>query len=407
MSDFVSGKRRVAVLMTGVPRGYERCVGSLRFMLEECDATYHAVIREEFATGQTLEDLKSAFPGIVIIVVPAEETRKAVASFVGRAVAPTLIMMWHEIAYAAEWIANLYDYQCILRMRFDIFLHRQYLPEVPFCEDAVWLPSQMNWSGSNDMICLAAPQAFRKYANTFSRLDAIVGEGIGIPEAIIARSIAMAGLIEHALNVFFILYREILFSELSDAQLSILAHMHPALSTYKLGGRGDSPERRARAVADIEALTRQEHFFPIYETRNAGSNFYPPEKDARDGSSFRWMSMHAHMNVAISRRARSISFVVHFHVADWNVSQLKVLVDGFPLELKVVSTDAHGRARLFASLEGVDPRRPWSKIGFSCGTIVVPSESGANSNDHRALSVAIGVPQIDEWAGDSRINASP
>lgn len=400
------GKRRVAILMTGVPRGYSRCVEPLRLMLEECDVTYYAVVREEFATIQTLDELKAAFPDIVIFSVPVEETRKAVAAVAGLPVAPTLVMMWHEIFYATERIADLYSYECILRTRFDVFMHRQYLPEVLVSDDAVWLPEQMSWSGSNDMICLAAPQAFKKYADTYARLPSIVAQGIGIPEAIITRSLAMAGLVEHALNIFFILYRDVLFSQLSDVQLSILAHMHPAMSTYKLGGRGDSPERRARVIADIDALAQRDQAFPLFETRNAGANFYPPEQDARDGSAFRWMSMHAHMNIAISRRARSISFLVHFHVAGWDTSELNVLVDGFPLDLKVVSTDAFGRARLSASLEGMVARRPWSKVGFSCGTIVVPSESGANPNDHRPLSVAIGVPRIDEWDGKSNIDAN-
>ncbi|MFM0184919.1 hypothetical protein PQR25_03970 [Paraburkholderia nemoris] len=396
ISDPVSAKRRVAVLLTGVPRGYARCVAPLRFLLEECEVAYHAVIREEFATPQTLDELRDAYPGVTTIVVPTNESRKAVAPFEGKAVASTLVMMWQEIAYATARIADLASYQCVLRMRFDIYTHRQYLPEVRLDDGDVWLPSQMSWSGSNDMMCLAAPREFAAYAGTFGRLESIVAEGIVVPEAIMARSIAMARLAESALDVYFVLYRDALFSGVDDARLRILAHVHPALSTYKLGGRDDSPERRAREISEVERLSQHERGFPLYEARNAGSNFYPVETDDRDGSAFRWMGVHAHMNVAISRRARSLSFVVHFHIAGWEISKLKVLADGYPLNLEVIAVDGFGRQRVSASLQGVALRRPWSKIGFSCGTFAIPSESGANPNDHRLLSVAIGVPVVDE-----------
>ncbi|TDQ92434.1 hypothetical protein [Paraburkholderia silvatlantica] len=394
MKQEIISKRKLAVLLTGVPRSYERCLEPLKFLVSEWDVSFFAVVREEFASADTLANLAKALPGMGTVVVPAQATKEAVAKFKSMPVSPTVVMMWHELAFATQVIEDLEEYELVFRTRFDVFFHRQFLPEIVQRQDDVYLPVQMSWSGANDMLCLANPRAFSRYAATYERLMTIVQEGVGVPEAITSRSLALAGLDEQRLDVLFILYRDVLFSTLSDEELRALAHIHPALSTYKLGSALDTPELRARCLKQIRDVTNLEARYPLNVTWNTDANFYPTEIDARDGRVFRWMALHAHMNVALPCDASTISFLVHFHIAGWDLTQFSLLVDGTTIPLVVKSVDEHRRLCVEGSLVGVKFRRPWSKLGFSSRKVAVPSQLGANPNDHRSLSVAIGAINI-------------
>ncbi|TCW78831.1 hypothetical protein C5O80_31610 [Burkholderia sp. SRS-46] len=394
--------RKVAVLLTGVPRNYERCIEPLRFLLQDRDVDYFAVFREEFASAEALAAL--ALQGLKAIVVPIQSTSEAIARFAGKPIKPTIVMMWHELSYGIRQIDNLSDYQLVFRTRFDVFFHRQFLPEVIAGDDDVYLPSQMSWSGTNDMLCLAGPRAFLRYASTYDRLGQIVDEGIWNPEIIAARSVAIASLVQHRLDVFFVLYRHALFSSLTDEELRILATAYPTLSTYKIGSNLDTPESRAQCLREIRAATETELRFPLHTAGNTDANFYPIEVDARDGTVFRWMAVHAHLNRALSPRAKSLSFLLHFRVSEWTLSDFTLHIDGTPVQLVETSTDEYGRVRVEGTLQGMQFRRPWSKFGFSSRRVVVPSQTGANPNDHRKLSVAVGAIQI-RGEDDARANS--
>ncbi|HDR8988597.1 hypothetical protein [Burkholderia vietnamiensis] len=383
---------KIAVLLTGVPRNYERCIEPLRFLLQDREVDYFAVFREEFASAEELAAL--ALQGFKAIVVPIQSTVEAVARFAGKPIAPTVVMMWHELSYGTRQIDNLADYQLVFRTRFDIFFHRQLLPDVIAGDDDVYLPNQMSWSGANDMLCLASPRAFLRYASTYDRLGQIVDERIYVPEVIAARSLAIASLVQNRLDVFFILYRHALFSDLADEELRILALVHPTLSTYKIGSDLDTPEFRAHRIRTIRATIEHELRFPLHAAGNMDANFYPIEVDARDGAVFRWMALHAHLNRAVSPRAKSLSFLVHFRVPEWTLSDFTLHIDGMPVQLAETSTDEYGRVRVEGALQGMQFRRPWSKFGFSSRRVAVPSQIGANPDDHRMLSVAIGAIEI-------------
>lgn len=382
-------------MLTGVPRGYERCVDKLKFMLGEWNVSYFAVIREEFASEEAHESLARAFPRVKTIVVPRQATADAVSRFEREPVASTLVMMWHEIAYGVRAIERLTDYQAVLRVRFDIYFQKQFLPEEIPSDDQVLLPPQMSWSGANDMLCLAAPQAFRRYAETYEKLDHIVGEEIYVPEAIMARSLAMAGLTVQPLNVCFILYRHALFQSFNDEELGILADVHPSVSTYKVGDVNDTPESRAERIALLDYVVNPHRGFPLQTGTSTDANFYPVEIDDRDGGAFRWIGRHAHANLAVARDAKTLTFLIHFHVAGWHLSHLTVLIDGFPVRLTEQSVDQYGRRRVEGSIAGNKFRRPWSKLGFSSRIVVEPSSEGANPDETRTLSVAIGDLAID------------
>lgn len=382
-------RKDIAVILTGVPNINERCIDSLEFLLDGRDADFFAVFREEFSTPERIASLKSRFPGIKIILVPQEETTSALNSFKEVKVAGTVVMMWHEIWYASKILPELNHYQLVMRTRFDIYFHRQYLPDIKAAAGVLWLPAALSWSGLNDMICVCGAPEFIEYADTYERMHKILVEGIGIPELILARSVAMASLNVNELCVFFLLYREPIFSSLSDKCLSLLAHLKPDLSTYKIGSPKDTPELRQRCLENILTLTKRDEPFPIFETRNGGANFYPVEIDQRDGRYFRWMGMHACVNIAREPKARKIKFLLHFHAKLWTLDQMIVLVDGESIKLEISSIDALGRKWISGSLVG-NIRRPWSKISFGSKIYVIPSEEGSNVNDHRILSVAIG-----------------
>ncbi|MBJ9753718.1 WavE lipopolysaccharide synthesis family protein [Burkholderia cepacia] len=387
--------RNLAVVLTGVPRGYERCVDTLKFMLDEWNVSYFSVIREEFASEETLQSLARAFPGVKTITVPKQATADAVSRFEGKPVASTLVMMWHEIAYGFGAIERLTDYQAVLRVRFDIYFQKQFLPEEIPSEGQVLLPTQMSWSGANDMLCLAVPPAFRRYAETYERLGDIIDEEICVPEAIMARSLAMAGLTVRPLNVCFILYRDALFASFDDEELRILADVHPSLSTYKVGDVNDTQESRAERIGLLNYVVSPYKGFPLQTGASTDANFYPVEIDNRDGRAFRWIGRHAHMNLAVPRDAKTLSFLIHFQVAGWHLSQLTALIDGFPVRLTEQSVDQYGRVLVEGSISGSKFNRPWSKLGFSSRIVVEPSQERAGSDENRTLSVAIGSLALD------------
>ena len=386
--------------MTGVPRGFQRCLASLRFLLGECEVSYFAVLREEFASEQTLHLLKNELPGVRLIVVPQADSDIALARPRG-GLAATVVQMWHEIGYAARAIGALDGFDLVFRTRFDVFFHHQFLPEVGARDGAVWLPEQLSWSGSNDMLCLAPPRAFAAYAATYDKLDRIAQDGIVAPEGTLQRALALAGLLEEKLDVLFILYREVLFHALSDAQLQILAHIHPALSVYKLGTPGDSEEKRRERTALAESLTRADAAMPVFEAAHVGQCFGAPECDERDGTSFRWMAMHAQARHALSETTHAVRFVLHHYVEGWAIEHLRVAIDGNVVALQAAGEDAFGRTLVHGTIERLRSfRRPWSRISFCSAVSAVPSETGANPDDHRTLSVAIGKLEfIDRESG--------
>ncbi len=385
-----TAKRKIAVLLTGVMHDCLRCVQSLQFLLEDWEVDYFAVLREEFATPDAMAELKAVIPAVEFIIVPQAETENALKPFANFSITPTAVMMWHEIAYAAGRMGKLKQYDLVLRSRYDIFFHHQYLPEINGNASDVWLPGQMSWSGANDMLCVAAPEAFTAYAQTFQRLQYIVAvEEINVPEAIMARSLALASLREQPLDVRFILYRGTLHEQFSDSQLCVMADRDPNQSAYKFDDSEQTAQLRAEYAASVTAMTELEAYFPLHETWHAGFNFYPVEIDERDGSHFRWLGMHGHINRPLNRHATGISFQINFSVPGWNLSDLTVLVDGVPVTLDVTSVDELGRPQVSGRFTRPPSRRPWSKIGFSSKRQVVPSAIGENPHDHRALSIAI------------------
>ncbi|WP_153099509.1 hypothetical protein [Paraburkholderia hayleyella] len=388
------GKKKIAVMLTGSLNKYDyeyaRCTQSLQFLLEDWAVSYFAVLREEFAQPDVLTGLRAAIRGIEIIIVPAIETEIALRNLSALPIDSALLVMWHEIAYGAEKIPDLLQYEWVMRTRYDIFFHHQYLPELNGNDRDIWLPGQMSWSGSNDMICVGAPKEFLQYAQTFQRIKYIVAvEGIVVPEAVLARSLALAELREKRLEMRFIIYCAALHSQMSDNQLRILADRDPSLSAYKTGRPEDTTEARKNYIEMIRAITGRDALFPLHETEHAGFNFYPVEIDVRDGSGFRWLGLHGHLNRPLNQLAVGISFRINYFVVGWNLSSLTVLVEGIPVLLEISSMDSFGRLLVFGRFNHVPLRRPWSKIGFSSKHLVVPSSLDGSHEDHRALSVAI------------------
>jgi hypothetical protein len=384
-------KRKVACLVTGVPRGFQRCLETLRFLLAECDVTYFAVIREEFATEETIGLLRKSLPELELIVVPTAESQAALATPFG-AIVSTVVQMWYEIWYGTRAIKNKDRFDLIFRTRFDIFFQRQFLPiTVNGQPGSVWIPDHLNWSGSNDMVCLARPKEFTDYASVYLHLGGIACERHFTPEAILSRSLALNGLVEEKLDVYFILYRAVMFGSLSDRQLQALTYVHPALSTYKLGTPGDSETSRQACIALIDSVTRMEAAIPLFSAAHVGGNFFALEVDPRDGRPFRWMGQHAQIRRALTATTRQIRFTLHFHVKDWAIEHLRVAVDGNVVELSVSGHDAFGRAIICGTIDMLRPfRRPWSRITLCSAMRAVPSKIGTNPDDHRNLSVAIG-----------------
>lgn len=155
------------------------------------------------------------------------------------------------------------------------------------------------------------------------------------------------------------------------------------------------PENRAECISLVSHVVKPHKGFPLQTGSCTDANFYPVEIDDRDGLAFRWMALHAYMNVAVPRNAKTLTFLIHFQVHGWHLSHLTVLIDGFPICLAEQSVDGFGRTRVKGSIAGINFRRPLSKLGFSSGFLAVPSQQSPNSRDSRTLSVAIGSLMID------------
>ncbi|MEI8208893.1 MAG: hypothetical protein WCG16_06785 [Methylococcales bacterium] len=381
--------KEVAVLITGVPRQYERCLPTLQFLLSEFNATYYAVMREEFADADTIYRIKKVIPNIKCIVVPSIDSDKAVESFNDLPIALTVVKMWYEIWYGYNAISTE-NYDLVFRTRFDVFFYEQFLPEIEYVTDCdVYIPEQMSWSGSNDMLCLANPTAFGKYAKTYHYLHRFYNEGLRNPEAFLFRSLALNGLFERKLDVFFILYRDALFYLFDNKSLNILSILNPSLSTYKIGASDDSIENRLERINYIRGVISNELGFPLY-VHNSDFNFFPPEIDNRDGNVFRWLGMHGKIKRALAKTTYGLKFKVHFAINNWKIEDLSILIDGNLVKLKIERQDEYGRLLIEGLIDQVQPfRRPWSNIGFSCSKLAVPSEINSESNDHRLLGVAI------------------
>ena len=381
--------KKIAVLITGVPRGYERCLPTLQFLLSEYDVTYFAVMREEFADEKTLQGLKEAIPNIQFIVIPRADSDLSIEPFNGLAIAATVVKMWHEVWYGYNAISTK-NFDLIFRTRFDIFFHEQYLPEIRDANDRdVYIPTQMSWSGSNDMLCLATPAAFGKYAKTYNYLQRIYTEGIRTPETYICRAMALEGILEQNLDVFFILYRDVLFSNVDNRQLCVLSLTNPDLSTYKLGSVNDTEELRNQFKENVDRLTKYESQFPLF-VNNTDFNFFPPETDSRDGTTFRWLGKHGKIRRALQKTTYSLEFTVHYSSNGWKLEHLTILIDGNLVKLQITGQDEFERLKVSGLIDQNKTfRRPWSNISFNPTYLVVPSKINSDSKDHLALGVAI------------------
>ncbi len=381
----------LACVITGVPRGSNLCLESLKFTTTGYETTFFAVFREEFDSIAIREELSKNLPGIIFVVVPSVATAAAILQFEGKqGPAETVIKMWHEVFHAGESI-DFQSFDMVMRTRFDIFFSPMLLPH-PITEDShIFIPERMSWSGANDMMAFGSSVAFKKYSKIYQTLDWLAAEGVKVPEMIVSCALARLKLEEKNMQIYCGLYREVLMCSLNKRQLGVLAWKSPASTTYKIGGKADTSEARAAWVRDIEAMTALEALFPTYQT-TTDANFYPVVVDRRDGTPFRFMGLHAHLNRAVSM-IKTIEFIICHYPPNWDMSNLKICIDGYLFKLRRKGIDEFGRILVVGDLERpYYGKRPWSKLGFSCLGQIVPAEVNNCSNDRRSLTIAISEP---------------
>lgn len=381
----------LACVITGLPRGNDLSLESLKFTTTRYETTFFAVFREEFDSPSVREALIRNLPGIHFVIVPEAVTTEAVAHFEGK-IATTVAKMWHEVFYAAESV-ELAAFDMVMRTRFDLFFSPMHLPPPATDESSIFIPERMSWSGSNDMIALGTPAAFKKYARIFHTLDWLIEKGIKAPEALVKCALGHLELEEKPLNLYFGLYREALMSTLNRSQLGVLAWKDPLYTTYRIGEKADTTEGRAVWIKNAKALTHEEALFPTYQVTN-DDNFYPVDLDSRDGTPFRTMGLHAHINRAVSI-VQTIEFTICHHPPDWDMGRLTVHIDGRLFNLRKKGLDAFGRIRVVGNLgQPYHGRTPWSKVGFECIGAYVPAEVSPNSTDRRSVTISITDPLL-------------
>lgn len=386
-------RKRLACLLTGVPRGSALCLESLRFLIQDFDVTYFAAYREEFDDPSVREMLATLLPGVRIIVVPTQESLKAVSQVEGKArFNDTLVKMWHEVWYAEREIPSD-EFDLVLRTRFDIFFSRMRL-FVPALDDrCVLLPAQMSWSGSNDMLALALPNAFKRYAGVYHHLTVIASQGVSVPEMVMACALSHAGLEERRLELLFALYRAPLMSDFSLTELSVLAWRAADSSTFKIGSSEDTPQSRRQWAEQVGGTISRESLFPTYQI-TGDANFYPIEIDPRDNTPFRFMGLHAFINRAF-HEITAIEFKICHFPPDWNLDSLRVTVDGCLFRLSLVTRDSFDRLKVMGTLDRpYKGRAPWSKIGFACLGEMPMGVMDNGIVDRRFLTISITEPRL-------------
>jgi len=381
----------LACFLTGVPRGNHACLESLRFITQRYDTTFFAVLREEFDSPDIRVKLQSTLPNLKFIIVPKDETEKCYNKFESNpAPARTVVMMWHEIYYAFKK-TDFSSFDKVMRTRYDIYFSPMLLPEASGNNNEILIPEQMSWSGSNDMIAFGKPTAMKKYSEVFEQIQWCSSLAIITPEMITSCSLNRIGLKESKLEIHFSLYRDELMSHFSKNELGLIALKAYEMTTYKLGSPDDTAEARKNWEKHAKFITMQEKLFPTYQT-TSDYNFYPPEIDSRDGTIFRFMGLHGHLNRAINT-VKQIQFTVCHHPADWEISKLKVSIDGNLFNLKHDGHDHLNRIMITGVLEKTySGKTPWSKVCFSCADPVRPSDIYPESTDNRLLTIAITEP---------------
>jgi hypothetical protein len=382
--------QKLACFLTGVPIGIERTLPTLARLLSNYNVSYYAVMREEFASKEVTAALKGLLQNVTIIIVPLPATQAICRLNTQVPILPTVLQMWHEIGYGCDSLENIHEFDLIFRTRFDARFIPQFLPDIQPEPHAVYVPEQLAWSGTNDMICLASPTAFRSYASTIKHM---LGAPSGVPEQILSYCLTQEKLMERRLEVWFSLFRPAVHSGLSDATLDLIAYNYPELSCYRVGTSHDTADARDNYAKQLRELTLGDSLYPLFPAY-LDTGGYACEIDSRDGKPFRFIGSHFHLRRPM-KNERVMTFWIHYMPSDWNISMLSIFVDNYPVDLSVCETDSFGRVLIQASFPGgLKFRRPLSKICIFSQGARVPSEIDPSSGDHRMLSVAIGIPHF-------------
>lgn len=389
--------RRLAVLISGAPRGDDHTIQRLKSFLRNQEHEIFVVLREEFLGTSSVEVLQKNLPNTAhYLIVPSSVTEGVLREYPGWA--PNLIKMWHEIKFGMEKIP-LDQFRYVLRIRPDILLGPGKLAiDADLDEDIILTPDAMSYCGTNDMIAFGGLAAMKKYAATYDLLRELARDCGGIPEVLLAASLRKQGVKTSAFNVDFCLYRKELLEGFDEIGLDIVAtsdlRHHAQL---RIGSPKDTPEARSRFLEILENGIKKERLFPRFPVgQSHGCGFYAPEADPRDGAGFRFMRDHA----AFWRDADTINridFKVHFVANKSTVIErdLFVNVEGVPCKIKINGYDSFGRAQCSATpIEPVTVQGYRAKIGLFCNKTVVPSKENPKSSDHRVLALAIGNPTI-------------
>lgn len=386
-------KPSLACILTGIPRGSELCLESLKFVTAGYEAKFFAVFREEFDTSEVRNYLERVLPGIVLIIIPSKVTEEAVSRFEGKLeLASTVVKMWHEVFYAGQ-IIDFANFDMVMRTRFDLFFSPMQLPYPAKSDANIFIPTNLSWSGSNDMIALGGPVAFEKYTQIYQILSQLAIQGIKVPEMIVSCALTHLKLHEKVLDIHFGLYRKELMSSFNIRELGVLAFKSPGSTTYKIGEEADTLVARENWIKDVQNLIRDDALFPTYQI-TSDFNFYAVEIDHRDGTPFRFMGLHAHLNRAVSV-VQTIEFLICHYPAGWDMNLLKISIDGHLFGLQKKGVDKFGRILVRGRLEyPYKGKQPWSKVGLSCLGAVIPAELDSKSSDRRSLTIAISEPQF-------------
>lgn len=382
---------KLACLITGVPRGSDFCLESLRFLTSTYETTFIAIYREEFDSQDIRNLLNRCLPGIQVLLIPHAVSNQAINHISsGKGPSLNLIKMWHEIYYVARMV-DIFKFDNVMRTRFDIFFSPMHLPIMDTDRFSIFIPERMSWSGTNDMIAFGSPHAFKEYSNIYNEIAPLIEQRVIVPEMMVSCALQRLQLTQKTFPLYFGLYRDALMSTFDRRQLGVLAWLDPSSTTYQLGSRSDSIEARNKWVADTKSLVCMESLFPTFQT-TTDSNFYPVDIDRRDGTPFRSMGVHGHFNRAILTIQRIEFIVCHYHPG-WCLDDLTVSVDGQLFVLENKGYDEFGRVRVIGWLDRPHKgRSPWSKFGFSCIGAAVPAEIDVLNPDKRLLTISITEP---------------
>jgi len=371
---------KIACLVTGVPRTFDRCAKTLKKYFQYHHVDYYLVFRDENSDKSTKDRLLQIYKPMDIFVTNRSHT--AEVEKICTRIPPSVVMMWHECLMGSKIIeTKKHDYDCFVRTRFDAFFATQFFRDD--VGDVGIIPNHYSWTGLNDMYFAGRWDYFEKYCNTYNLLDDIRFQ---TPEILVKTSFNKQNIKYREEHIPFSLFRP-WFDHLTDDAYEALIHdrTYEILMKYEF-----YKTNRAQAdnlIRELSAYAEKESAFPLGPMKSGA--FYGPEHSPADGAVFRFFAGQTYINIPIPANAFEFEFIARHWIRRWPLEKMAISIDGYCIHYNIDNLD-NGTARIKGKVPfEVRGKAPWSKFAITYMAFVTPSVETKGSKDDRRLSMAI------------------